>query len=58
MRAFNRLLKKTFDHEGIETLFPQRVSRPTPPPRLAAPKDESTPGTEPGAGPDPADAKA
>lgn len=55
-RAFNRLLKKTFDREGIETLFPQRVARPIAPPRESLPAIEATPGTEPGTGP--ADAKA
>ncbi len=53
-RAFNRLLKMTFDHEGIETLFPQRVCSPdaaaTPGRRR---KTSRRPGTEPGTGPDP-----
>jgi small conductance mechanosensitive channel len=55
-RAFNRLLKKTFDREGIETLFPQRVARPIAPPRESPPAIEATPSAEPGTGP--ADAKA
>jgi moderate conductance mechanosensitive channel len=38
-RAFNLRLKRNFDRVGVETLFPQRVARPIPPPSEKAPDD-------------------